>query len=262
MMPTANAALVHLVVPCFNEERRLNTAAFAAALKTMPWLLLCFVNDGSTDNTEALLQAVRRGAPDRVRVLTLPENVGKAEAVRQGLLTTAASADICGFWDADLSAPLTELTALREVLLTHAEFEWVWGARVRSLGRHITRRASRHYLGRLFATVVSISLGVPSYDTQCGAKLFRASPLLRSVIGEPFRSRWIFDVEMLSRASALLQASGLPGVEAVVLEQPLVSWQHQQGSKVGPADFLRALWELSAIRGQRSRWTRVLQDWR
>lgn len=249
---------VSLVVPCYNEARRLNRAAFEQALTTMPWLDLCFVNDGSTDDTGAVLDAIRTAWPTRVRVESLARNSGKAEAVRRGLLAVSADNAYCGFWDADLSAPLTELVALRDVLTRFAHVEWVWGIRLRALGRDVQRRALRHYLGRLFATCSSLLLNIDSYDTQCGAKLFAVTPLLQAVIAEPFRSRWIFDVEMLSRANALLQFEGRRNAASVVYEQPLALWAHQAGSKVKPTDFVRALSELLVVRGERARWTRAL----
>ena len=257
-----NDGVVHLVVPCFNEAQRLDVEAFGDALRDMPWLELCFVNDGSTDDTQVVLEGIRLAWPSRVRVMSLPKNAGKAEAVRQGLLAVSEGETLCGFWDADLAAPLSELPALRALLVDSTRFEWAWGIRVRTLGRHIERRAARHYLGRIFATVASLTLGVPTYDTQCGAKLFRASPLLRAVVAEPFGSRWIFDVEMVSRAVELLRASGMPGVEQLVIEHPLWTWHHRAGSKVRPTDFLRALRELWHIRSQRAQWVRVVADWR
>jgi dolichyl-phosphate beta-glucosyltransferase len=246
---------VQLVVPCFNESRRLDVSAFSSALDAMPWLDLCFVDDGSTDTTGEMLSAIQRGWPLRTSVLALPRNVGKAEAVRQGLLYASATSSISGFWDADLAAPLDELATLRGVMDADPLIEWVWGIRLRALGRRVERRLSRHYLGRIFATVASATLGLHSYDTQCGAKLFRVSPLLRAVIAEPFISRWIFDIEMLARADGLLGGTGGSGVERAVYEQPLRAWQHRAGSKVRSVDFLRALVELARIRSDRARWT-------
>jgi hypothetical protein len=192
-----------------------------------------------------------------VSVRSLPANCGKAEAVRQGLLQASVDHDICGFWDADLSAPLSELTALRDVFTREPQVEWVWGIRLKALGRDITRGALRHYLGRVFATVTSMTLGIASYDTQCGSKLFRVTPLLHTVLAEPFRSRWIFDVEMVSRLNALLQFASSGDAETAVYEQPLRSWQHKAGSKVRPTDFLRALRELVVIQREQAAWRRA-----
>lgn len=248
---------VALVVPCYNEARRLDRDAFAEALAASPWLDLIFVNDGSTDGTVGLLHALRDQWPTRVEVLSLERNAGKAEAVRQGLMRALAHEGVCGFWDADLSAPLDEVPGLRTVLAEHPQVEWAWGIRLRALGREVTRRPVRHYLGRLFATVSSLLLAIDSYDTQCGAKLFRVSPLLRAVLAEPFRSRWIFDVELLSRADALLRCGGTRTLSQVVYEQPLAVWRHQPGSKLRSGDFVKALRELLVVRSARRRWYRA-----
>ncbi|MES2523764.1 MAG: glycosyltransferase [Gemmatimonadota bacterium] len=246
-----------LVVPCYNEALRLDTTAFTNALAERSWLDLLFVDDGSTDRTLEMLQTLERASGGRVTILALTTNAGKAEAVRRGLLAACESgAPLCGFWDADLAAPLAEIDALRATFSSRPATSWVWGIRLRALGRNVVRRALRHYLGRVFATATSLVLHVDAYDTQCGAKLFRCAPLLKHVLSEPFRSRWIFDVELLVRADSFLRAGGTAGVESAVYEQPLASWRHVEGSKVGPVDFLRAARELSLVRRDRVRWER------
>ncbi len=242
-----------LVVPCYNEAARLDGAAFLEALNSRPWLHLCFVNDGSTDDTAGMVASLQQRAPDRISILTLRVNQGKAEAVRLGLIAACDKTPYCGFWDADLAAPLRELETLFDVFTREPGVEWVWAIRLRSLGRSVTRGALRHYVGRVFATAASSIVGVAVYDTQCGAKLFRVSSLLKSVIAEPFSSRWIFDVEMLSRATAMMH--GEPRrVETIIYEQPLREWHHVRGSKVRPIDAIHAFAGLLTIRAQRQQW--------
>jgi hypothetical protein len=179
--------------------------------------------------------------------MVLPGNRGKAEAVRQGLLSIDQRFSFCGFWDADLAAPLSEVHQLREALLQRPTLQWAHGVRLRSLGRTITRNSARHYAGRLFATAASILTGINAYDTQCGAKLFRNTSLLEIVIEQPFVSKWIFDLEMLLRADMLLRSRLGGGVECAVLEIPLSHWRHQRGSKLSLMDFLRACSDLIRI---------------
>jgi hypothetical protein len=82
---------------------------------------------------------------------------------------------------------------------------------------------------------------------QCGAKLFRASAELTSILREPFRSRWIFDVEILARIMAKRRGSPQPRMEEAVYELPLQEWHDVRGSKLRPTDFARALSELAVI---------------
>ena len=107
----------------------------------------------------------------------------------------------------------------------------------------------RHYLGRVFATVASLVLGLPVYDTQCGAKLFRATRELREILSEPFLSRWIFDVEIIARF-VQQHGSDRDQVQNRIYEFPLCVWRDVPGTKLKPADFLRAGRELWAIRKQ------------
>ena len=129
------------------------------------------------------------------------------------------------------------------MLAENPRLDMVFGARVRLLGRNIHRKSWRHYLGRCFATAASTLLRLPIYDTQCGAKLFRATPELREVLTAPFESRWIFDVELLARFMARHRADPAT-LHDRIYEFPLPTWTDIDGSKVGPVDFLKASWEL------------------
>jgi glycosyltransferase involved in cell wall biosynthesis len=238
-----------VVVPCFDEARRLPVEAFREALRSAPWLSLHFVDDGSRDGTAQVLEAVRRGFEDRVSITRMERNAGKGEAVRAGMRkATAGSAAYVGYADADLATPLDALAEMADLLDLRPELLLVMGARVKTLGRSIDRRRTRHYLGRVIATFTSRTLGLPVYDTQCGAKLFRAGPVVTALFEEPFSTRWLFDVELLARLLRLHRQGVLPHPASIVLEHPLARWSDVPGSKVKPMDFFRALFGLRRIR--------------
>ena len=239
---------VSVVVPCFNEAGRLPVERFERGLAELPDVAFVFVDDGSTDATAAMLERLRTGAPDRVRVLRLPRNVGKGEAVRAGLLDALQrDARYVGYWDADLATPLTAIATLRDVLEAHPALEMVFGARVQLLGREIRRRALRHYVGRGFATLVSNMLQLAIYDTQCGAKLFRVTASLPELFREPFLTRWVFDVEIIARLIRARRGTNRPPAEAVIYEYPLETWVDIGGSKVRGLDVVRAVGGLLRI---------------
>jgi glycosyltransferase involved in cell wall biosynthesis len=237
------------VVPCYNEERRLPVPRFLDFARNDRGFRFLFVDDGSRDRTASVLERLCAESPDVFRLLRLPDNRGKAEAVRQGMLHgLRESWRFIGYWDADLATPLDALGCFRDVMLAKPKVQIVMGARVKLLGRQIERRALRHYLGRVFATIAAVVLDIHVYDTQCGAKLFRASDVLRVMFAEPFVSRWIFDVELLARF--LSQHDGLRlGVSAAdcMYEVPLDAWEDVGASRVRGRDFLVAPWELMRI---------------
>jgi glycosyltransferase involved in cell wall biosynthesis len=235
-----------LVVPCYDEAERLDEPGLLSLLEESE-LELLFVNDGSTDGTSVRLHELASKAPDRIAVLELPENVGKAEAVRQGLLQALAKgADLVGYIDADLATPPSEVRRLVRVM-REGEACALLASRIALLGHSIERSALRHVLGRAFATAASLILELDVYDTQCGAKIFRRGAPLLSALEEPFRSRWAFDVELLGRLLA-----GAPGVSglppALVREEPLLAWRDVPGSKLKPAQMLATVADLAIIR--------------
>jgi dolichyl-phosphate beta-glucosyltransferase len=239
---------VGIVVPCFNEAHRLRSDIFREFTRRGHPVRFLFVNDGSTDDTRAVLDALERDAPAQVALLDLPTNTGKADAVRRGMLEVFRwGVTYAGFWDADLATPLDAIPAFAAILDGASQLEMVFGARVLLMGRSIRRSARRHYAGRVFATAASLALGLPIYDTQCGAKLFRATPAVQALFQEPFRSRWIFDVELVARLVRARRGTPAPPPAEVIYEYPLEQWHDVPGSKVRAVDFPRAAIELARI---------------
>lgn len=236
------------MVPCYNEADRLHTEQFRAYLRDADSVGFVLVDDGSTDDTRGVLDELASEEAPPVLVVSHRQNRGKGAAVRSGILRAfEENPEFVGYWDADLSTPLDAIALLEGELRSSPQLFAVLGSRFRSMGRQIERSAMRHYVGRIFATAASLTLGIPIYDTQCGAKLFRLTPRLQRAFDEPFDSRWAFDVEILAR---LLQASSVDerrALEAGILEYPLPLWRDVPGSKVRPLDFAVAIVDLLRV---------------
>ena len=219
----AGSENICLIIPCYNEADRIDFEAIRQGAVGL--FRLVFVNDGSTDGTGALLA---QNCADNWSVLALEQNVGKAEAVRQGIVYLQqqdyfAEVDWVGFWDADLATPLEEADSF----ITYArvffqKVDVIIGSRIYKLGSDINRGVLRHYFGRTFITVIDTLFRIGCYDTQCGAKLFRAE-IVPALFEAPFISRWIFDVELLLR---------LRGLGVSMIEYPVKRWRDVEGSKL------------------------------
>ncbi len=232
-----------IVVPCFNEEDRLDPAQVTALLSD-PRVGVVLVDDGSHDGTLALLQRLAEEHPGRLDVVALPRNGGKGEAVRAGLRHALdRGADVVGYLDADFATPPAEFHRVVEAIFDGPAIVAL-GSRVRLLGRRIERSPWRHYLGRIFATLGSLALRLDVYDTQCGAKAFSRHPALLRALAEPFQSRWAFDLELLQR---LLRDPHDPLGPRDFVEVPLRQWHDAKGSKLRPSGMAQALWDVARI---------------
>lgn len=240
---------IGVVIPCYNEALRLDASLVHGLAQTLPvGSEILLVDDGSTDATATLLASIAAAEPS-VSVLTQPRNEGKAEAVRLGMLAMLdAGHGVVGFADADFATPVSEITRLASLCQNGSDLA-ILGSRVAILGHDIDRTAFRHYTGRVFGTIGSIILRFPVYDTQCGAKFFRAEPAVRHALGVPFRSRWSFDVELLGRL-----ATPENGMVARLREIPLQEWHHVGDSKLTLASSLRATADLWSVRRALRRW--------
>jgi glycosyltransferase involved in cell wall biosynthesis len=242
---SGSARAVMLVVPCFNEADRL-PAAELAALTSHPDVGVVLVDDGSTDGTRALLTRLAGGL-SAVSVLPLATNGGKAEAVRRGLLEALSGRpEVVGFVDADFATPASEVLRLTELIRSPDGPAVVIGSRVLLSGRTVVRRPLRHILGRVVATYLSLTYALQIYDTQCGAKLFRADDRLRLSLADPFATKWLFDVELLLRVRAPGQ-----GQPASVREEPLELWRDVPGSRLAPREVVQVLKDFRALHRHR-----------
>ena len=162
------------IIPCFNEAIRLDIDQYTISLKRNENLKLFFIDDGSTDSTVSKLQELKEIFKNQVEIFPLKQNIGKAEAVRYGMLKAIQQNekfDFFGFLDADLATSLDETLRLSTVLKKE-HLDMVFGSRISMVGTIISRNKYRHVIGRVIATFISNILRLRVYDTQCGAKVF------------------------------------------------------------------------------------------
>ncbi|MBT8256218.1 MAG: glycosyltransferase [Bacteroidia bacterium] len=234
-----------IIIPCYNEEDRLELSTFEAFSLENAYCDFLFVNDGSSDKTAEMLESFC-STKAHFNWIDLEKNVGKAEAIRHGVLSVRSKSiyEFIGYMDADLATPLTEIPYfIHEISRRAPRPLFVMGARIARMGASIERKARRHYLGRVFATFVSNVLRFPVYDTQCGAKMIDKSVVF-TLFEAPLITKWLFDVELIARLKRHL---GTKNAEAAILEIPLNEWKDVAGSKLKLSDFLKAPFELFRI---------------
>ena len=236
-----------LVVPCFNEADRWSEDYWADMVEQTNARYV-FVDDGSSDETATLLADFANG--HNATFVRLATNGGKAEAVRQGWLEILKTQQInevtaLGFLDADGAFSAQDVSTLIDLTNapkeSHSPDAW-WSSRVALAGRNIQRNLWRHYLGRVVATYLSIGEPAIPYDTQAGLKLFRPSETFTMIIQLPFKTRWLFEVEILAR---FREVAGRP---MNVWEMPLSSWVDVAGSKVTTRESIRIARDLSRLK--------------
>ena len=226
-----------IVIPCYNEEKRLPINDYRSFIETSPKVLLCFVNDGSHDGTLKALEELKGKYPEKVDVLSYSKNVGKAEAVQKGIQYCTSKYDFStiAYLDADLSTSLSECVKLANNL--NGQVEFCFGSRIRLVGTKIVRKKRRYLIGRIVATFISHTLRINVYDTQCGCKLFTKN-LSTQLFNDPFISKWLFDVEIFFRMFVLY---GREQAIKKMKEVPLSLWVDRGDSSVETTYFFK-LW--------------------
>ncbi len=224
---------IYLVVPCFNEASRLKVERFqdlASQLRKSDIdVTICFVDDGSTDETPILLSSILAEKTLHVEVLRSDANHGKAEAIRLGLLNSSSKIhDLVGYMDSDFAIPEDAVVKFVRTCFLFPEREIFLASRIRLAGGRIIRKTQRHFTGRLVAAVVRRKLHFQIYDSQCGLKLFQQTEALERSLGHAFRYRWMVDLELLLRVH---RYRGLD-LNDFVLEVPIYFWEDVSGSKV------------------------------
>jgi glycosyltransferase involved in cell wall biosynthesis len=226
-----------IIIPCYNEAERINLQLYDLFLNNVKDTLICFVNDGSTDQTVIVLQALQKKYPTQVHILSTSKNSGKATAVREGMCycTQNFNQQKIAYLDADLATSLEECKEIN--LQVNSKIVLAFGSRISKIDSLIERKFYRFLIGRILATAISNQLKLPVYDTQCGCKIF-TNNLASQVFQEKFISKWLFDVEIFYR---IIDLYSVQEMKSICKEVPLKKWIDIGDSKV-KFSYLFKLW--------------------
>lgn len=181
-----------IVIPAFNEEKRLGAsldAAFAYLEERGSPFEVLVVDDGSLDRTVEVARAYEERG---VRTLLLGVNQGKGAALRRGVLESRGERVLLS--DTDFSTPIEEVEKLEERL---SEAEIAIGSRaVRDADVTIHQPFYRELMGKTFNKLIRLAGVGGISDTQCGFKLLRGE-IARELFGEMVTPGFAFDVELL-----------------------------------------------------------------
>ncbi len=188
-----------LIVPAYNEERRLPSSLVAMRERLDEWggdYRVVVVDDGSCDGTAQCAD----GLGWRFSTLRMPCQSGKGAAVRAGMLH--ATGGVVSFTDADLPFDLDSL---------FRGFDWirsnrcdvVFGARDLEEAEEVAcRKVSRSIASFCFRQFVRLLVSSDVTDTQCGLKLFRRDAA-RRIFSRTLVDGFAFDAEVVLLAARL-----------------------------------------------------------
>lgn len=244
---SATQPLLSIVIPAYNEERRLPRTLRAVLdyLERQDYRFeVLIADDGSADRTAEVVEQIAASQPS-VRLLRL-DHRGKGFAVRAGAL--AARGAYVLLCDADLAVPIDEWEKLYQKL--EGGCAVAIGSREGLGARRLGEPWYRHLMGRVFNLIVQVVAVGGIQDTQCGFKA-----LSRVAARDLFQR-----VQLYGENAALVQGAAVTAFDVELLflarkrgyrisEVPVL-WQYGEETKVNPLrdsyrnfrDVLRVRW--------------------
>lgn len=228
---------VSLIIPAFNEERRIGKTLkqIVSFCNAQPYSYeIVIVDDGSTDGTVELICKNFAGQ-DSLRIIQCPRRRGKGAAVQKGILQ--ARGQYLFFSDADLSVPIEMLPIFINELENCCDAA-IGSRRMPGSSIEVRQPPFRELMGRVFTFLSNALLGLRYSDVTCGFKGFRR-PVAHELFTRQRLHNWSFDSEILYLAC-------LKGYR--VSEIP-VTWRNDKATKVRLwKDMVASFLGLAAIR--------------
>jgi len=218
-----------VIIPCYNEVHTIASLLQAVRQAPVQDMELVVVDDGSTDGTRDILQAMaQRHEPD-LRILFHAMNQGKGAALRTGF--QAATGDICIVQDADLEYDPQEFPLVIGPILDN-KADVVFGSRFQGAAPHRVVYFW-HRLGNGFLTLLSnMFTDLNLTDMETCYKAFRREIIQSIQIRE---NRFGFEPEVTAKVAKMRCRIYEVGIS-------YYGRTYDEGKKIGWKDGVRAIW--------------------
>lgn len=184
---------VGIIIPCYNEEKRIDAEAFIKFINSKKEYHLCFVNDGSTDNTLSVLNRIKSEMMTKVSIVDMKKNMGKTYAIRAGAryLFNRQSVDYIGYMDADSFSDLNDFEDIVNNIENSDDSPIVFSPISGAGG------SKKGFLEKLMSKMV-VQIIYGSSITDKVVRLFKrkCAPI---VFRKEFENKSSFDIEMMLR---------------------------------------------------------------
>nr|WP_245535412.1 bifunctional glycosyltransferase family 2/GtrA family protein [Segniliparus rotundus] len=231
----AEAAVLDVVVPVYNEERGLPACVrrlHAFLSEHMPFSTRIIIADNAS--TDATLEVAHQLASEYENVVVRHLDLkGRGRALHA--VWGESEAKVVSYMDVDLSTDLKALLPLVAPLVSgHSDI--AIGSRL-AKGSQVVRGPKREFISRCYNMILRGALGAKFSDAQCGFKAMRVE-VARELLPLVQDTGWFFDTELL----VIAESAGLR-----IHEVP-VDWVDDPDSRVDivrtALDDLKGVWRV------------------
>ncbi|MFA5942643.1 MAG: glycosyltransferase [Candidatus Paceibacterota bacterium] len=195
--------MISIVVPFYNEEKRMHEyfdPFFERIRQQLDDFELIAVNDGSTDQTVALLRE-RAAKEPRLIIAGYEKNQGRGAAVRAGVLQ--ARGELVWETDADGSYDVSQCKAFAEYLEAHPDCDVVIASRENKHSHAVVNQPPLRVLaGKVFHALFRLVTGGSFSDVMAGCKMYRRDAA-KVIFAHQYDNRYLGAAETVYAAGKL-----------------------------------------------------------
>ena len=213
-----------IIFPIYNEQNRIeksfsNIEKFVQA-NTAFDLEIIFVNDGSSDNTDAVIKKFLKNTNNKLyKYINSKKNMGKGYALKLGVKNAKKNWILTS--DIDLSVPLYQINKwFNKYNIKNNSIKVFIGSRNIKESK-VVKKLSRFFLGTIFSNLIRFLFKIDIKDTQCGFKLYRKE-IAKQIFDKLRTFGFAHDIELIKKINN----------QKITIKELPVNWTHVPESKL------------------------------